>query len=549
MPGEMSRESLQSRWLRRFRSDPCGFAKALWPRLVLTEYQERILKSLVVTPEVWVRSANGVGKTLVAAIAAVWFFSTRTGIVVAISSKEDQLEKALWNEVELLLRSATWNGQPVDFGFACKHLEIRHRLDNGRSLPKSYMIGRCVSQDENLAGVHLATLDDGTPTVLFICEEASGIDDKLWPVIRTSAHRMLVIGNPIRLDGEFHRVCSAGPQAHHAQPGKLYRDVITISGEDSPNVRIGMACAKEGLPQPERPPVPGVLSYETFLELKATLPPWSLRPRLYGLPNDDATTRLFPASCLDLAQELYQRLKEHEAHLKAKDRPFRWGGLLALGVDCAMGGGDMSSWAVYGKYGVVHVEVLDTPNTRRIKGHTLKLMRKWRIRPQWVAFDRAIGGVIADEMREEGRDVHDVGFGRRAFEPDKYASMRVELYGELARAMRKMVDDDGKPTGRIQRLLNTPVDKWEKSWKCVALPPDSLLREELFILPQYEDGKGRLCLPPKARGSKNGPGGETLKDMLGRSPDRSDAAVLSKYAFDRGQEYRELSVVRGPLVY
>jgi hypothetical protein len=221
----------------------------------------------------------------------------------------------------------------------------------------------------------------------------------------------------------------------------------------------------------------------------------------------------------------------------------------SLGVDCAMGGGDLSAWAVYGKYGVVDVEVLDTPNTRRIKGHTLKLMRQWRIRPEWVAFDRAIGGVIADEMREEGRDVHDVGFGRKPFEPDKYASMKVELYGELARAMRKMVDDEGKPTAKIKRLLDTPVHEWPKSWRCVALPPDAMLREELFILPQCEDGKGRLCLPPKSRGSKNGLGGESLKDMLGRSPDRSDAAVLAKYAFDRGEEYRRLSRVTGSLVY
>jgi hypothetical protein len=540
----------ETRWLRRYRSDPCGFAKALWPHLVLTEYQERILKCLVVTPEVWVRSANGVGKTLVAALSAIWFFATRTGIVVAISSKQDQLEKALWNEIELLLRSATWNGQPVDFGFSCKQLEIRHRLDNGRALPKSYMMGRCVSQDENLAGVHLARLEDGTPTVLFICEEASGIDDRLWPVIRTSAHRILVIGNPIRTDGEFYRICAAGPQAHYAQPGKLQRDVITVSGEDSPNVRIGMACAKEGLPLPDRPAVPGVLSYETFLELKASLPPWSIRPRLYGLPNDDTTTKLFPASCLDLAQELYQRLKEYEASLKARDRPFRWGGRLALGVDCAMGGGDLSAWAIYGKYGVVDVEVIDTPNTRRIKGHTLQLMRKLKIAPEWVAFDRAIGGVIADEMREQGFDVEDVGFGKKAFDDGKYVNRRVELYGELSRTLRRMVDDDGKPTAKTKRLLDTPVGNWEKSWRCVALPPDAKLREELFILPQCEDGEGRLCLPPKSpRRNRPGIGDDSIKGMLGRSPDRADAVVLAKYAFDRGEEYRRLSSFRGPLVY
>jgi hypothetical protein len=44
-------------------------------------------------------------------------------------------------------------------------------------------------------------------------------------------------------------------------------------------------------------------------------------------------------------------------------------------------------------------------------------------------------------------------------------------------------------------------------------------------------------------------GDDSIKGMLGRSPDRADAVVLAKYAFDRGEEHRRLSSFRGPLVY
>ena len=64
------------------------------------------------------------------------------------------------------------------------------------------------------------------------------------------------------------------------------------------------------------------------------------------------------------------------------------------------------------------------------------------------------------------------------------------------------------------------------------------------------DSKGRLRLPPKQPTSRSRGNSEvSVKEMLGRSPDRADAVVLAKFAFDRGQEYRELSTISGPLVY
>lgn len=526
----------------RWRSDPPGFAAAMWPDLCITDYQRDILRSCVGWPETWVESANGVGKTMTAAIASLWFFLTRPAIVVTISPSADQLEKSLWLEIRHLLTKidATDLGLVVGNG---ANMEIRRRLPDGSINPRSYMAGRCVGKTESLQGVHLPRLRDGTPTVMFTGEEATGVDDRFWPIVRTSAHTVLSIANPIRVDGEFYRISAAGSVRLAGRP---HRNVIRVSGEDSPNVKLGMACAKEGLPLPVAPICPGVLDYPTFLDLKATLPPWEIGPRLYGRPNDQSASKLFPKEWLDFSRQLYRRLQEHEAALKARGRRFRWGGPFGLGVDCAMGGGDLSAWCVFGRYGVAHLETLDTPNTRAIKGKTLQLMRRYRIKPEWVCFDRAIGKGIADELREEGKEVNDVGFGESALDSGKYPNMRVELYGELAEAMGKLFDQNGRPRKRAELLLSTAPDQWPKKWRCVALPDDADLRQELFVLPRAQDSKDRLTLPPK-EGTKSKLG---VKQMLGgRSPDRADALVLAHRAWQQGREYHELSTVRGPMVY
>lgn len=552
-----------NRVMRRFRSDPCGWTAHFLPTITLADYQESILQSAAVHTETWVPSANGVGKTLTAAIASLWFFLTRPSIVVTISPSADQLEHSLWLEIRHLLTMLRESIGDQALGLIAgngSNLEIKKRRPDGSIEPRSYMAGKCVAKTESLQGVHLPRLADGTPTVMFTGEEATGIDDRFFPVVRTSSHSTLMIFNPIRTDGEAYqmthkaamtgKVFGAYSVGQTVVEGRPYRNVIRVSGEDSPNVAFYRKLKERGLPFPAAPPVPGVLDYETFLELKATLPPWELRPRLYGLCNDESTAKLFPSGWLDLAVKIHELLKAGAPDRKQSLRRWLhwWGYPFGLGVDCAHGGGDLSAWCVYGRWGAVNVETLDTPNTRTIKKKTLELMRRWRIKPEWVAFDRAIGKGIADELREDGKEVNDVGFGESALDTGKYPNMRVELYGELAEAMAKAFDSQGKIRAIVQKMLEQTPDRWHKIKRAriVALPEDTDLRQELFVLPRAQDSRDRLSLPPKD-GTKSILG---IKQMLGgRSPDRSDAVVLARYAWERGQEHRRLSRPDGPLVY
>ena len=429
-----------------FVGDPVQFVATFWPQYRLASYQRQILYSLTTNTETWVHSANEMGKSFTAALAAIWWFTTRKSKVVTLSTTKDQLKGILWGEIGELVRSARLGGRRFDFGFVETDLELRYPDEAGDPTPKYYLRGRVAEKVESLQGNHLPMLyDDETGAqigaVLFVVEEASGVDDAFFPAIETQRHCSLFIGNPLRDQGTFAAVCKAGDQRHPGVADRLFRKVIDVSGEDSPNVIVGRAwrtAGRAGSP-PRRGPrgqiwqVPGILSYETFLEREATLRPSEKRTRLYGLFPEEAGQRMFPSAWLDAAQRLGALL---QARIRQRGRPM--GRPFALGVDASEGGGDKSAWCVRGRFGVVEIVAKETPNTTEIAGTTSALMRRYRIKPWYVAFDAGGGGKqIADQLGERGYDeIMDVDFGGRANDSRKYMNCRAELYGELREGMQ-----------------------------------------------------------------------------------------------------------------
>jgi hypothetical protein len=71
----------------RFRRDPAEFVRHFWPEMLLAPYQAAILESFRDNPETWVQSANEIGKSRVAAIAALWAFFSRRGPVSCCSCR------------------------------------------------------------------------------------------------------------------------------------------------------------------------------------------------------------------------------------------------------------------------------------------------------------------------------------------------------------------------------------------------------------------------------------------------------------------------------
>jgi len=143
-----------------------------------------------------VRAMHGPGKTFGVASIMHWFNYCFQGRVVCTAPKEKQLHTRLWpafrrihsrstqqykdeTEIQVDKTSITWHGNPDWCALA-----------------------ETASQPENLAGYH----DD---FLLFIVDEASGVDEAMFPVIEGAISAgtlviLILIGNPTKNQGTFY---------------------------------------------------------------------------------------------------------------------------------------------------------------------------------------------------------------------------------------------------------------------------------------------------------------------------------------------------------
>jgi len=556
-------ERLQRTW-QEYVNRPLEFVTRFWPQITLAPYQAEIIESVVKSDETWVHSANGMGKSFIAALTVVWWFCTRCAKVVTSSTTEEQLHHVLWGEIDHLLRTAKDNGDPYDFQLQRSQLRLwlpSQGRDRGPQR-KFYTLGQVAAQVESFQGHHLPTLDDGTGTVLFVFEEASALETEFYEAATSQAHRILAIGNPLRSTGIFYEKCRAGDQRHPDGSGRLYRKVIHVSGEQSPNVLFARSHIAAGRAGPPPVVAPGILTYADFQARQANLPPDKVRTRLLGLFPDEADERLFPSEWLDIAQKLGAELQRLIAIVEAERAAvnerdddglprsrsgihYRFDHPYSLGIDVASGGGDETVWVVLGRYGVREIVAKRTPDTSEITGVTLRLTRKYHIWPGAVAFDAGGGGQqIADNISDrENWGLRIVAFGEAARKPAMYRNRRAELYGELRNAL--------EPKRRARAMLKLPAEQWPPKKRFLSIPPDDAkLREELAVLPKSYDGDGRLRLPPKSR-SRGGDRREpAVRELLGgRSPDRADALVLALYAWDWVRAYVDATRITRPLIW
>ncbi len=476
-------------------ADPLRFIGLCWPKMRLYTKQRDVLQSVQENFTTLVHAANQTGKTRVAALAALWFFASRTPARVIISSSsEDQLRNVLWAEIRQLIDEAA-----LPLPFQVRDLSIRklRAPDAGETLPGDYLLASVTNTVESFQGHHLA---NDKPRVLCIFDEASAVPDEYYEAAQSWAHRMLVIGNPLSVTNFFYRNCKAGDRPDPAGECRLLRKVVHIDGADVPNVELGR-CWREA-EKDGQPPliIPGLLTYQDYLRREAEWDEVQRTTRLYGRFYEGDLVLMFPPAWLDAACDRRRWLE-----LNAKPRE-AW----TMGVDVAYGGRDKSCWTIVDQEGVIKQIVRDTPKTTEIGGLTIELIRKYNLFPRAVAMDAGGGGKqIADFMYERGCQVQVVNFGEAPTAPQGYRNRRAEMFAHL----RERIDPD---RGGF------------------ALPPNANeLRQELAVLPLSCDSEGRLLLPPKDCSSSAAHRGPSLRQLLGRSPDRADSLALAVWALGR----------------
>lgn len=191
------------RILRRFRDEPIFFVKELL-NVTPDAWQAETLQALTRHDRIAIRSGHGVGKSCLLAWSALWFLFTRPHSKVVVTSP------TLHQLLDIFMSECSkWLNQS-----ALKELfeSTKTKIFFKTAPDEWFLVARTASKPENLAGFHADNL-------LFILDEASGIDDAIFETILGALtgkfNRLIMCSNPTRNTGFFKRAFFEDRDLYH----------------------------------------------------------------------------------------------------------------------------------------------------------------------------------------------------------------------------------------------------------------------------------------------------------------------------------------------
>lgn len=174
------------------------------------DQQSEVLRNLLVYSNISVRSGRGCGKSYTSAILILWFLYTRDNAQIYLTAPSQVMLTAVWATVSKLHNQAI----PI----FSERFELLTTAIKHKKFPNQWY---CIQQTarkevpESMAGKHNINM-------LYILEEASGIDDTIFNVMFDSMteqeNYMLLISNPRRLSGFFYET-----HCEHTALGKVFK--------------------------------------------------------------------------------------------------------------------------------------------------------------------------------------------------------------------------------------------------------------------------------------------------------------------------------------
>lgn len=295
---------------------------------------------------------------------------------------------------------------------------------------------------------------------------------------------------------------------------KLFRNIIRITAEDSPNVKFARAQESVGIHPDNTIIIPDVLTWQQYVERRNTMDIEQQTVALDAQFYQGAAIMLFPEEWLNYSYQLADNLVSQRTKRTVK----------AIGIDPAEGG-DRTSMCAVDDYGIVELISKKTPNTDTIYHEALNFMLKHNIPPDRVIFDRGGGGKQhADRIRAQGYPVKAIGFGEKiGVEPKR----GIRLFRDKVTTR----EESFVYFNRRAQLYGTLSDIMDPSFAGFAIPRRySIIRDQLRVIPKMYV-EGRLKLPPKNRTSADDSSKKekTLVELIGYSPDEADSLVLAVY--------------------
>jgi hypothetical protein len=417
-----------------------------WASTVLTinlwSAQREIMQALLDHTHVAVKSAHGTGKSLLAAVAMLWWISGAgrpVGEALAVSSAptSTQLSAVVWRELARLHRLGALPGRVT-----------------GGAVPTWTIDGAIVAlgrKPQDLVDVEAATsafqgLHARWPLV--VLDEAGGCPAFLYDgaeaVATSEASRILAIGNPTDPHSRFATVCAPGSGWH----------VITVPAESTPAFT-------------------GEKVSPALLEMLVS-PRWvAERRQRWGESSPLWTSRVmaeFPTNADDALVEL--------AHIEAAQRRELPGEAPPIyGVDAARGGKDFS--VVYenrgGRLRMRHRE--NGADLMSLTGTVARLLHDGGVEASAVIDATGIGAGVFDRLREQGLPVRAFVAAERASDPSRYKNRRAETAWRVRELAREGALD--------------------------IHPGDEALAGELVAQTWGVDSSGRIILSPKSDQAKS----------------------------------------------
>ncbi|MBN70258.1 MAG: hypothetical protein CME32_13375 [Gimesia sp.] len=522
------------------------YVEIQWPGVQLDEWQWDILESLFdpTIRRVFVKGNTGCGKGAAAGIACCTYFHIWDDAKIVITRDSLRMaQKIAYGEVDKWWRRMTVKppGKLLTSGIY-DHQQHSISLANPKHI-------------EGFRGAH-------SPHVLFWFDEATApnLEDK-YKLANTQAKKFLALSNPSTLSGSFRDAFpSIEPDRTQTivdQYGKTR--CITVSGWECTNVKetcleqpvaplggikIGSRFYSHGTSiemedfEQCKPRIPGQTCYDEFISLLNDPDP--LIRNVYALgkfPDQDPEKQVIlpdwlvePVSFWTRWHHLWRRATENQhksaIHLLNQIIPVE-----GFGLDVAASRfGDTSVLAVGGRYGIRAIHECQFADTQQTLKWVLETALTYGVEleqgivPLAIDWGGGYGNAVGDPLKK--RNVHVIEIHSNSasdIDTQKYANKRAELYGEAARRL--------DPAGDFRMIP-------------FALPDNERLRAEL-IAPQKiysgHDGEKYYITPKGRRGSDENYQGKTLRETLGRSPDRADAVVYCLCAL-RDQSRRRLIV-------
>lgn len=437
-----------ARQMKRYITDPAAFVVNVLDAHP-DKWQEEALQAIGTQPRISVRSGHGVGKTAFEAWCVSWFLFTRPFPKIPCTAPtQQQLFDILWPEISKWLKRSPL----LDELFEWQKTKVVMK-----EMPERWFAtARTASKPENMAGFHEEHL-------LFICDEASGIDDSIYETIEgaltTTDAKLILCGNPTKNSGIFKRSFFEDRELYWTKKVSCF-DAARVADEYSQRLI-----------------------------------------KQYGMDSDVVRVRVlgeFPKAEPDglIPLELVEAAMMRDADMEADPET-----MLEVGADIARFGDDETIIVprIGGKVlGLHHSTKQDLMTTcGKVLSITKGAMKDYAKPHATIRVDDdGVGGGVTDRLREvilqDGLNIDVVAChnGGRANDKEHYANWVTEQWCGLK---ERLVDGD------------------------ISLPQDDELAAQLSTRKYSVNSRDQIILEDK----------KSYKKRIHRSPDRADALVLA----------------------